>query len=79
MAFRDRRTTEASAKRPELLIPMQKVVGSVSLQIDTFSGTPSDFAVAVCWQTANGLPNAATARTFQNKKTLRFAGLLESG
>jgi hypothetical protein len=58
---------------------MQKVVGSLSLQIDTFSRSPPDFSVAVCWQTANGLPNSATARTYQNKKTLRFAGLLESG
>jgi hypothetical protein len=39
---------------------MQKVVGSVSLQIATFSRTPREFSVAVCWQTANGLPNSAS-------------------
>src|SRR5258708_13843787 len=57
---------------------MQKVVGSVCLQIDTFSRTPRDFSSAVWRETANGLPKAVTARTSQNKKTLRFAGLSEA-
>jgi hypothetical protein len=63
----------------ELLIPMQKVVGSVSLQIATFRRGLRDFSSAVCWPNSKRFAKRATVRTFQNKKTLRFAGLLESG
>jgi hypothetical protein len=62
-----------------LLIPMQKVVGSLSLQIATFSPTPHDFSAAVCRRTANGLPNRRVRTVSENERTLRFAGLFESG
>jgi hypothetical protein len=55
---------------------MQTVVGSLSLQIATFSPTPHDCSAAVSREAANGLHNCEDV---SERETLRFAGSLASG
>jgi hypothetical protein len=57
---------------------MQKVVGSVSLQIATFREIPRDFSATVCARKRKRFAELATARAFGKKKPCGLQGLLRA-
>jgi hypothetical protein len=59
---------------PELLLPMQKVAGSVSLQIGTFDEGRRIFRPRFAGETPNRFAEPASETLSENKRTLRFAG-----
>jgi hypothetical protein len=58
---------------------MQKVVGSLSLQIATFWRSPRDFSPAVCCAKGKRFAELAAPESLREHENLRFAGLCASG